>query len=48
MAFQAFQTYLRLLAFEDRLVIGEINEERIVARPRPAKDGHIPIIELTG
>ena len=43
-----WHTYLRLLAFEDRPIIGEFNEERIVARPWPAKEGHITIIELTG
>jgi pimeloyl-ACP methyl ester carboxylesterase len=43
-----WHTYLRLPAFEDRPIIGEFNEERIVARAWPAKDGHITIIELTG
>jgi pimeloyl-ACP methyl ester carboxylesterase len=43
-----WHTYLRLPTFEDRPVLGEFNEERIVARPWPAKDGHITIIELTG
>ena len=43
-----WHTYLRLPAFEDRPIIGEFNEDRIVARPWPAKDGHIAIIELTG
>jgi hypothetical protein len=43
-----WHTYLRLPAFEDRPIIGEFNEERIIARPWPAKDGHITIMELTG
>jgi hypothetical protein len=42
-----WHTYLRLPAFEDRPIIGEFNEDRIVARAWPAKDGHITIIELT-
>jgi pimeloyl-ACP methyl ester carboxylesterase len=44
----AWHTVLRLPAFEDRPIVGEFNEERIVARPWPAKDGHITIMELTG
>ncbi|MBV8105704.1 MAG: hydrolase [Hyphomicrobiales bacterium] len=43
-----WHTYLRLPAFEDRPIIGEFNEERIVARPWPAKDGHYTMLELTG
>jgi pimeloyl-ACP methyl ester carboxylesterase len=43
-----WHTYVRLPAFEDRPIIGEFNEERIVARAWPAKDGHITIVELTG
>ena len=44
----AWHATLRLPAFEDRPIVGEFNEERIVARPWPAKDGHYTIIELTG
>jgi hypothetical protein len=43
-----WHTTLRLPAVEDRPIIGEFNEERIVARPWPAKDGHTTIMELTG
>ena len=43
-----WHTYLRLPAFEDRPIIGEFNEERIVGRAWPTKDGHITILELTG
>ena len=43
-----WHTYLRLPAFEDRPIVGEFNEERIVGRPWPAKDGHYTILELTG
>ena len=43
-----WHTTLRLAALEDRPIIGEFNEERIVARPWPAKDGHVTIMELTG
>ena len=42
-----WHTYLRLPSFEDRAIVGEFNQERIVARPWPAKDGHVTIIELT-
>ncbi len=42
-----WHTALRMPAFEDRPIIGEFNEERIVARPWPAKDGHMTILELT-
>jgi pimeloyl-ACP methyl ester carboxylesterase len=44
----AWHTTLRLLALEDRPIACEFNEERIVARPWPAKEGHITILELTG
>jgi hypothetical protein len=44
----AWHTKLKLSAAEDRPIIGEFNEERIVARPWPAKDGHVTILELTG
>ena len=44
----AWHTTLRLPALEDRPIIGEFNEERIVARPWPAKDGHYTILEETG
>jgi pimeloyl-ACP methyl ester carboxylesterase len=43
-----WHTTLRLATVEDRPIIGEFNEERIVARPWPAKDGHVTIMELTG
>jgi pimeloyl-ACP methyl ester carboxylesterase len=43
-----WHTTLRLPAFEDRPVIGEFNDERIVARPWPANDGHYTILEMTG
>ena len=39
---------LRLAAAENRPIIGEFNEERIVARAWPAGDGHMTIMELTG
>src|SRR5271165_2968725 len=38
-----WHTYLRLPAFEDRPIVGAFNEERIVARPWPAKDGHMTV-----
>jgi pimeloyl-ACP methyl ester carboxylesterase len=44
----AWHTTLKLPAVEDRPIIGEFNEERIVARAWPAKDGHMTILELTG
>jgi pimeloyl-ACP methyl ester carboxylesterase len=44
----AWHTTLRLPALEDRPIIGEFNEERIVARPWPANQGHMTILELTG
>src|SRR5271163_2074730 len=43
-----WRTTLRLPAVEDRPIVGEFNEERIVARPWPVKDGHYTILELTG
>ena len=43
-----WHTTLRLAAVEDRPIIGEFNEERIVARAWPASDGHMTIMELTG
>lgn len=43
-----WHTTLRLTTVEDRPIIGEFNEERIVARPWPGKDGHMTIMELTG
>jgi pimeloyl-ACP methyl ester carboxylesterase len=43
-----WHTTLRLPALEDRPIIGEFNEERIVARPWPAKERHYTILELTG
>ena len=44
----AWHTTLRLPSVEDRPIAGEFNEERIVARPWPAKEGHVTILELTG
>jgi hypothetical protein len=38
---------LKLAAVEDRPIVAEFNEERIVARLWPAKDNHMTIIELT-
>ncbi len=43
-----WRTYLRLPALENRPIIGEFNRERIVARPWPAQQGHVTILELTG
>jgi triacylglycerol lipase len=43
----AWHTTLRLPALEDRPIVGEFNEERIVGRPWPAKEGHYTILELT-
>ena len=43
-----WHTTLRLTTVENRPIIGEFNEERIVARPWPARDGHMAIMELTG
>ena len=42
-----WHTKLKLAAMEDRPIVAEFNEERIVARPWPAKDNHVTIIELT-
>jgi pimeloyl-ACP methyl ester carboxylesterase len=42
-----WHTTVRLPEFEDRPIVGEFNEERIVGRPWPAKEGHITILELT-
>lgn len=39
-------TTLRLTEFVDRPIVGEFNLERVVARPWPARDNHISIIEL--
>jgi pimeloyl-ACP methyl ester carboxylesterase len=44
----AWHTTLRLPALENRPIIGEFNRERIVARPWPARQGHLTILELTG
>jgi pimeloyl-ACP methyl ester carboxylesterase len=44
----AWHTTLRLPALEDRPIVGEFNQQRIVARPWPAKEGHYTILELTG
>jgi pimeloyl-ACP methyl ester carboxylesterase len=44
----AWHTTVRLPSLEDRPIVGEFNEERIVARPWPAKEGHMTILELTG
>jgi hypothetical protein len=38
----------RLSAVEDRPIVGEFHEERIVGRPWRAKEGHMTILELTG
>jgi hypothetical protein len=43
-----WHTTLRLPALEDRSIVGEFNEERIVGRPWPAKEGHVTVLELTG
>jgi hypothetical protein len=39
-------TTLRLTNFVGRPIIGEFNLERVAARPWPARDNHISIIEL--
>jgi Lipase C-terminal domain/Palmitoyl protein thioesterase len=39
-------TTLRLASFADRPIVGEFNLERVVARPWPARENHICIIEL--
>jgi pimeloyl-ACP methyl ester carboxylesterase len=44
----AWHTTLRLPALEDRPIVGEFNQQRIVARPWPAKEGHHTVLELTG
>jgi pimeloyl-ACP methyl ester carboxylesterase len=38
---------LKLAAMEDRPIVAEFNEERIIARPWPLKDNHMTIAELT-
>jgi pimeloyl-ACP methyl ester carboxylesterase len=42
-----WHTTLRLPALEDRPIVGEFNEQRIVGRPWSAKEGHYTILELT-
>jgi pimeloyl-ACP methyl ester carboxylesterase len=42
-----WSTKLKLAAVEDRPIVTEFNEERIVVRAWPAKEGHITIAELT-
>ena len=42
-----WHTKLKLAAMASRPVIAEFNHERIVARPWPAKDNHVTIVELT-
>jgi pimeloyl-ACP methyl ester carboxylesterase len=42
-----WSTKLKLASADDRPVVAEYNQERIVVRPWPAKDGHITIAELT-
>ncbi len=44
----AWHTTLKLPAVEDRPIIGEFNQERIIARAWPAKNGHMTVMELTG
>jgi hypothetical protein len=39
-------TTLRLTSFADRAIVGEFNLERVAARPWPARENHISIIEL--
>jgi hypothetical protein len=43
-----WHTSLKLAAVDNRPIIGEFNEERIVARAWPAKDNHVTVVELTG
>jgi pimeloyl-ACP methyl ester carboxylesterase len=43
-----WHTKLKLAAVEERPIVAEFNEERIVARAWPAKDGHVTVVELTG
>ena len=38
---------LKLTATADRPIVAEFNQERIAARPWPAKDNHATIVELT-
>jgi hypothetical protein len=42
-----WKTTLKVATPEDRPVVAEFNQERIVVRPWPAKDNHITIAELT-
>jgi hypothetical protein len=42
-----WKTTLKLATPEERPVVAEFNQERIVVRPWPAKDNHITIAELT-
>jgi pimeloyl-ACP methyl ester carboxylesterase len=42
-----WKTTLNLATSEDRPVVAEFNQERIVVRPWPAKNNHITIAELT-
>jgi pimeloyl-ACP methyl ester carboxylesterase len=44
----AWHTTVRLPALEVRPIVGEFNEQRLVGRPWPAKEGHMTILELTG
>jgi pimeloyl-ACP methyl ester carboxylesterase len=44
----AWHTTVRLSTLENRPIVGGFNEERIVGRPWPTKDGHYTILELTG
>jgi pimeloyl-ACP methyl ester carboxylesterase len=39
-------TTLRLTNFADRPIVGEFNLERVVARPWPARENHISVIEI--
>jgi hypothetical protein len=39
-------TTLRLTSFADRAIVCEFNLERVAARPWPARENHISIIEL--
>jgi hypothetical protein len=43
-----WHTTVRLQALENRPIVGAFNEERIVGRPWPAREGHMTILELTG
>lgn len=42
-----WKTVLKIVTLENRPVVAEFNQERIVVRPWPAKDNHITIAELT-